>query len=139
MSLGTYDVHTSTDKQFHRYDTNVISDPLSWFREASPWGESVAAPCTVLEYLWAYPMQGMRPYIGESVGLFGAIEIGFEHGPFLMNRDYRRISKVLCVGQSPQTEYVWYETDAFNSKNERVANLLMQSRAMKASSPEYTG
>lgn len=139
MSLGTYDVHTSTDKQFHRYDTNVISDPLSWFREASPWGESVAAPCTVLEYLWAYPMQGMRPYIGESVGLFGAIEIGFEHGPFLMNRDYRLISKVLCVGQSPQTEYVWYETDAFNSKNERVANLLMQSRAMKASSPEYTG
>jgi len=138
MSLGTYDVHTSPDKQFHRYDTNVISDPLSWYREASPWGEPVAAPCTVLEYLWAYPMEGLQPYVGESVGLFGAIEIGFEHGPFLMNRDYRLTSKVICVGQSPQTEYVWYETEAFNGDDERVATLLMQSRAMKASSPEYS-
>lgn len=137
LSLGSYDAHTSTDKQFHRYDTGVISDPLPWYREASPWGESVAAPCTVLEYLWAYPMQGMRPHVGESVGLFGAIEIGFEHGPFLMNHDYHLTSEVLCVGQSPQTEYVWYETHAFNAGGERVATLLMQSRVMKASSPAY--
>ena len=137
MSLGTYDVHTTTEKQFHRYDTKVISDPLSWYREASPWGEPVAAPCTVLEFLWAYPTKGLQPYVGESVGLFGAIEIGFEHGPFLMNRDYRLTSEVICVGQSPQTEYVWYETQAFNDDGERVATLLMQSRSMKASSPEY--
>jgi hypothetical protein len=139
MSLGEYDIHTSPNKQFQRYDTNVISDPLSWYREASPWGGPVAAPCTILEYLWAYPMQGLRPFIGESVGLFGAIEVGFEHGPFLMNHDYRLTSKVLCVGQSPQTEYVWYETHASNSENERVATMLMQSRVMKASSPEYAG
>lgn len=137
MSLGTYDIHTLPDKQFQRYDAEVISDPLPWYRDASPWGEPVAAPCTVLEYLWAYPMQGMRPYVGESVGLFGAIEIGFEHGPLLMNNDYRLTSTVLCVGQSPQTEYVWYETHALNGLGERVVTLLMQSRVMKASSPEY--
>ena len=81
---------------------------------------------------------GLAPYVGESVGLFGAIEIGFEHGPFLMNRDYRLVSRVVSVGQSPQTEYVWYETDAYDQQEKRVARLFMQSRAMKASSPEYS-
>ncbi len=137
LSLGTYAVHTATDKQFHRFDTGVISDPLDWYRHASPWGEPVAAPCTVLEFLWAYPMEGMRPYIGEAVGLFGAIEVGFQHGPLLMNTDYRLTSSVVCVGQSPQTEYVWYETHAFNDRDQRVATLLMQSRVMKASSTAY--
>ncbi len=137
MSLGEYDVHTSPEKQFQRFDTNVISDPIPWYRESSPWGEPVAAPCTVIEFLWGVPMAGLRPYVGDSVGLFGAIEIGFEHGPFLMNRDYHLISTVICVGQSPQAEYVWYETHALNQKNEKVASMLMQSRVMKASSPEY--
>jgi hypothetical protein len=136
MSLGEYDVFANTDKQFKRYDTKVISDPLPWYRESSPWAEVVAAPCTIIEYLWAYPMQGMQPHIGESVGLFGAIEIGFVR-PFLMNRHYHLSSKVLCVGQSPQTEYVWYETTATNADGAAVACLRMQSRVMKASSTAY--
>ena len=69
--------------------------------------------------------------------MFGAIEIGYEHGPFLLNHDYHLTSEVLCVGQSPQTEYVWYETKAFNADGNLTATLLMQSRAMKASAPEY--
>ena len=136
MSLGEYDVIANTDKQFKRYDTHVISDPMIWYRESSPWGEVVAAPCTIIEYLWAYPMQGMQPYVGESVGLFGAIEIGFAR-PFLMNRPYHLSSKVICVGHSPQTEYVWYETTATNEGGEMVACMRMQSRVMKASSPTY--
>tara|TARA_B100000900_G_scaffold399289_1_gene401664 strand:- start:24 stop:875 length:852 start_codon:yes stop_codon:yes gene_type:complete len=137
LSLGEYDVHTSPVKQFERFDSQVISDPLDWYRHGSPWGEPVAAPATVIEFLWAYPMQGMRPYLGEMVGLFGAIEISFHSGPLLMNRDYRLTSKVLCVGQSPQTEYVWYETEAFDYEGAKVATMLMQSRCMKASSPAY--
>ena len=82
-------------------------------------------------------MQGMQPYIGDAVGLFGAIEIGFAKGPLLMNNTYRLESEVICVGQSPQTEYVWYETHAFDARNDRVATLLMQSRVMKASSAAY--
>jgi len=137
LSLGEYDVHTSPAKQFERFDSQIISDPLDWYRHESPWGEPVAAPATVIEFLWAYPMQGMSPYLGEMVGLFGAIEIGFHGSPLLMNRDYRLVSKVLCVGQSPQTEYVWYETEAFDLQGAKVATMLMQSRCMKASSPAY--
>ncbi len=137
LSLGTYDVVATTDKQFQRYDTGVISDPLPWYRTDSPWGGVVAAPCTIIEYLWAYPMQGLTPYVGESVGLFGAIEIGFVNGPFLMDQPYRIESEVVCVGQSPQTEYVWYDTVAKNPAGDVVATLRMQSRSMKASSPAY--
>ena len=137
MSLGQYDVFATPDKQFRRYDSQVISDPMTWYRDTSPWGDVVAAPCTIIEFLWAYPMQGLRPYVGESVGLFGAIEIGYENGPFLLNRHYRLQSEVICVGQSPQTEYVWYETTAQNEAGEIVAKMRMQSRSMKASSPAY--
>ncbi len=137
LSLGSYDILASADKQFERYDSNVISDPLPWYREGSPWGDVVAAPCTVIEYLWGTPMQGLQPLVGESVGLFGAIEIGFVNGPMLLNRRYHLDSEVICVGQSPQTEYVWYKTTATDENGTLVATLRMQSRAMKASSPAY--
>jgi hypothetical protein len=137
MSLGEYDVFASPDKQFERYDQGLISDPMSWYREPSPWGEVIAAPCTIIQYLWGYPIKTLDPYIEGSVGLFGAIEIGFSNGPFLLNRNYHLESEVICVGQSPQTEYVWYETHASNEAGERVATMLMQGRSMKASSATY--
>ncbi len=137
MSLGEYDVLASPDKQFERYDQGLISDPLPWYREASPWGEVVAAPCTIIQYLWGYPIKTLDPYIEGSVGLFGAIEIGYTNGPFLLNRNYHLKSEVICVGQSPQTEYVWYETQAFNEAGDLVATMRMQGRSMKASSPAY--
>lgn len=138
LSLGEYDVFTSPEKQFKRFDTKVISDPLDWYRHGSPWGECVAAPCTILEYLWAYPMQGMRQHVGEDyVGLFGAMEVDHVNGPFLMNRDYHLVSEVVSVGQSPQTEIVWYETKAFDQSGTEVVRLFMQSRVMKASAAAY--
>ena len=45
--------------------------------------------------------------------------------------------EVVCVGQSPKTEYVWYDQHAFDETGVHVATLRMQSRAMKASSPLY--
>jgi hypothetical protein len=137
MSLGEYDVLTDPEKQFERYDNNLISDPLTWYREPSPWGEPVAAPCTIVQYLWGYPIKTLDPYIQGSVGLFGAIEIGYTNGPFLLNRKYHLSSKVICVGQSPQTEYVWYETEAYNDAGDLVVTMRMQGRSMKASSEAY--
>ena len=100
LSLGEYDVHTAPTRQFERFDANLISDPLDWYRHESPWGEPVAAPATVLEFLWAYLAQGMRIYLGEMVGLFGAAEIAFHNGLPFMNRDYHLVSKVLCGSKS---------------------------------------
>lgn len=137
MSLGTYEVTATTDKLFGLYDAGLISDPLPWYRESSPWGDVIAPPSTLLQFLWAYPMQGLAPFVGESVGLFGAIEVGQVNGPFVMNRPYTIAGEVVCVGQSPQTEYVWYDATAKDANGDIVAVMRMQSRAMKASSPAY--
>ena len=83
------------------------------------------------------PKMTLNPYIQGSVGLFGAIEIGYTNGPFLLNRNYHLKGEVICVGQSPQTEYVWYETTATNEDGELVATMRMQGRSMKASSAAY--
>lgn len=139
MSLGSYDVIATTDKQFQRYDANLISDPLSWYRESSPWGDPVAAPCTILEFLWGSAMKGLGPLVEDSTGLFGAMEIGYSNGPFIMGQRYKIESEVVCVGQSPKTEYVWYDSTAKNELGDLVATLRIQSRAMKASSPLYEG
>lgn len=138
MSLGVYDVQATTERQFELYDAGLISDPLPWYREESPWGDVIAPPSTLLEFLWAYPMKGLAPYVGESVGLFGAIEVGQVHGPFVLNRPYQIEGEVVCVGQSPQTEFVWYDSTARNEAGDVVATMRMQSRAMKASSPAYS-
>lgn len=139
LSLGSYDVTTSTGKQFERFDAELISDPLPWYRsaEGSPFGEVLAAPVTLIQYLYGYPIKALTPLIGESVGLFSAIEIGFEQGPFLFDRNYRIESEVVEVGQSPQTEFVWYDSVAYNEQDWVVARMRMQSRAMKNSSPAY--
>ncbi len=137
LSLGHYEVEATPEKQFERYDKGLISDPLPWYRNSSPWGDVVACPATFIEYLWGYPMQRLGQLVGESVGLFGAIEIGTTHGPFLLGRRYSIDSEVVCVGQSPQTEYVWYDSVARDEGGREVAHMRMQSRAMKNSSPAY--
>ncbi len=137
MSLGEYEVYASPNKQHESYDRGLISDPMSWYRDASPWGDVVAAPSAIIQYLWGNPIRALEPYIEGSVGLFGAIEIGYTHGPFLLNRNYRLTSEVICVGQSPRTEYVWYETHAYNEPAQLVATMRMQGRSMKASSAAY--
>ena len=137
MSLGDYEVVADPSKQFSRFDQSLISDPLPWYREASPWGEPVGAPCTLVEYLWGSAMRGLGPLVEESTGLFSAMEIVHVNGPFLMNQPYRIQCEVVCVGQSPKTEFVWYDQHAFNEQGVHVASLRMQSRAMKASSKLY--
>jgi hypothetical protein len=137
MSLGSYDIVATTDLQFERYDKNLISDPMTWYRESSPWGDPVAAPCTILQFLWGNAMRGLGPLVEESTGLFGAMEVSYTNGPFIMGNKYRIDCEVVCVSQSPKTEIVWYDSHAYNENGDHVVTLRIQSRAMKASSPLY--
>lgn len=137
MSLGTYDIVATTDKQFERFDKNLISDPLSWYRTESPWGNPVAAPCTIFEFLWGNAMIGLGPLVEDCTALFGAMEISYSNGPFIMGNRYRIECDVVSVGQSPKTETVWYDGHAYDEEGNHIVTLRIQSRAMKASSPLY--
>ncbi|MDH5738134.1 MAG: hypothetical protein OEZ23_07465 [Gammaproteobacteria bacterium] len=133
MILSDKTVHLSTDRQYQRFDAGLISDPLDFYRTGSHWGGIIACPSTLVEYMWGVPMEGTRNKLGSAVGLFGAIEIGQVNGPVLMNKDYHLKSHVVSLGQSPKTEYFWFDSSLSNEELGQVATFRMQLRFMKPS------
>jgi len=119
-------------KQFQRFDAGILSDPIDAYRSGERFGEPIAAPCTFVQYMWGPPTQAMTAFVPDgAVGLFGAIDIGHANGPFLLNQDYRIRSEVVSLGQSPKTEYVWFDTTAEDTNGTLVATFRMQLRFMK--------
>ncbi|MCB1693744.1 MAG: hypothetical protein KDI19_13330, partial [Pseudomonadales bacterium] len=68
-----------------------------------------------------------------GVGLFGAIEIQHLSGPVHADTDYDCTATVLALGETPKTEYLWYETRLTDKSGKDVAGMLMMLRFMKAS------
>jgi hypothetical protein len=77
------------------------------------------------------------PNAKRAIGLFGAIEIRHHNGPIYLDTEYQVLGEVVAVGESPQTEYIWYDTRALDRSGRVVASMRMQQRWMKASSPLY--
>ena len=118
---------------------DVITEPLEWYRGDSPWGGPVASPATIVHFLYAHPARVIGRNAGKAVGLFGAIEVRHVNGPLVLDETYRIGGEIVAVGESPKTEYVWFESYADTLDGKRVAEMRMQLRWMKASSPLYTG
>ena len=112
----------------------VITEPMSWYTGASPWGGAVANPGLVVHLLTqAQRHMGLR---GGAVGLYGGIEVRHVRGPVLMEHDYDVAATILATGQTPKTEYVWYEARALEpGETKPIATMTMMLRFMKASSP----
>lgn len=130
------EVAMPSDHQQERLD--VITEPLEWYDGSSPWGGPVASPATVVHYLYGHPARVIGSKAGQAVGLFGAIEIRHKSGPLVLDETYRVGGEIVAVGSSPKTEYVWFESHADTADGRRVAEMRMQLRWMKASSPLYT-
>ncbi|MGH2758573.1 MAG: hypothetical protein ACRDKJ_03310 [Actinomycetota bacterium] len=123
----------------HQLDRlGVITEPLEWYSNDSPWGGPVASPATLVHYLYFHPARVIGRKAGNAVGLFGAIEVRHVNGPLVLDRRYKVGGEILAVGESPKTEYVWFESYADTPDGERVAEMRMQLRWMKASSSLYT-
>ena len=128
------DVRLSPEAQAERM--KVITEPLEWYTEPSPWGESIATPAAMVQLLHQKSIATMRGKLGPAVGLFGAIELRNINGPVLVGRQYRASGHVVTLGQSPKTEYMWFES-ALDEHGKRIAEMRMLLRFMKASSPRY--
>jgi hypothetical protein len=115
----------------------VITEPLDWYTRPSPWGGAIAAPAAMVQLLHQKPIATLRGKLGAAVGLFGAIELRNIDGPVLVDHPYRATGHVLALGQSPKTEYMWFETALDEGDGKRVAEMRMLLRFMKASSPLY--
>ena len=130
------DIEAGLKHQLDRLE--VITEPLDWYSSDSPWGGPVASPATVVHYLYTHPARVIGRKADNAVGLFGAIEVRHVNGPLVLDRQYRVGGQILAVGESPKTEYVWFESYAATPDGERVAEMLMQLRWMKASSKLYS-
>jgi hypothetical protein len=115
----------------------VITEPLDWYFKPSPWGDAIATPATMVQLLYAQSIATLRGKLGQAVGLFGAIELRNINGPVLVEHPYRVGGSIVALGQSPRTEYMWFETALNEADGKRVAEMRMLLRFMKASSPKY--
>jgi len=114
----------------------VITDPLPWYEGDSPWGSGLATPCHMVDIMRAAGdtyLLNVRQ--ADAVPLYGAIEIQNVNGPVFAGEAYRCGGTVVAVGQSPKTEYIWYDAYLDDAHGKRVAEMRMMYRFMKASSP----
>lgn len=111
------------------------TEPLPEYRDASVFGERVAAPAVAIDALRA--VEGpLFQTDGRHVGMFGAIEFECLGRPVFLDHDYLADGRILALGESPKTEIAWYESilrDAADGAP--VARLIMMTRLLKASSP----
>jgi hypothetical protein len=115
----------------------VITEPLEWYTKPSPWGGAIATPATMVQLLYSQSIATLRGKLGRAVGLFGAIELRNINGPALVEHPYRVSGSIVALGQSPKTEYMWFETALNEAAGKCVAEMRMLLRFMKASSPLY--
>jgi hypothetical protein len=109
---------------------DMLTEPLDWYRDASPWGPPIACPSVAVDTLWAPFERRLRGTVGRAVGLYGAIELAFDRGPLVVGADYALHGRIVTVSDSPRTEIFWAETEASDERG-RVATLLMMIRLLK--------
>jgi len=68
----------------------------------------------------------------------GGIELRYVQGPVLLDTEYLLEGRAFAAGQTPRTEYLWYESTLSDpTGSDDIAAMLMMLRFMKASSPLY--
>ena len=132
-------LRTEPNRQVQLLDNGLVTEPLDWYRGDSPWGGAVVCPQQQVHVLYGAAVAHIGRVVaknGSSVGLFGAIELANHNGPLQLDREYAVGGRILAVGESPKTEYTWFEVTASDAGTP-ITTMLMQLRWMKASSPLY--
>jgi hypothetical protein len=111
----------------------VITERLDWYTGASPWGGPIVGPGLVVHMMVA-AQANIDLARARAVGLYGAIEVRHLRGPVFADHDYEITGQILAIGQTPKTEYLWWET-VMRDGDADVASMIMMLRFMKASSP----
>ena len=70
-----------------------------------------------------------------AVGFYGGTEIVLRAGPIRADVAYRKTGRVVCVGASPKTEFMWFDSELHDEAGGLVAEMRHMTRWMKVSSP----
>jgi acyl dehydratase len=125
--------------------TGALNEVMDWYVGATPWGEPIAALNTTSALMFRLLVgDGERhhhdcisPFIGDTLAMFGAFELAFHQGPVFFDRPYEVEGRVVGVGDSPKTEYLWWDAVTRDEKGETVVTMRHLLRFLKASSSLY--
>ncbi|WP_372784293.1 hypothetical protein [Phenylobacterium sp.] len=145
QSLGEAEMTLTWKEQEALIESGVNNEPMDWYRGASPWGGSIASVGGTAALMYRLLTgDGVRhhhdrisPHIGDASAMFGAFEIVYQRGPVFLDRPYRVEGRVVGVGESPKTEYLWWDAAASDETGAVVARMRHLFRLIKASSPLY--
>jgi hypothetical protein len=143
--LGRLERLARREEQDAAIANGSLNEPLSWYQETSPWGAPIASIGTTASLMFRllvgdgnrHHHDRISPHIGNVSGMFGAFEIAYENGPVFLDRPYTVAGTVLGVGESPKTEYLWWDAKAIDEQGTVVARMRHLLRFIKASSPLY--
>jgi hypothetical protein len=143
--LGRVERQARRDEQDSAIANGSLNEPLTWYQERSPWGAPIASIGSTASLMFrilvgdgnAHHHDRISPHIGDVSGMFGALEIAYENGPVFLDRPYTVEGTVLGVGESPKTEYLWWDAKTTDAKGIVVARMRHLLRFIKASSPLY--
>jgi hypothetical protein len=125
-------------------DSGSMNEPLDWYLGESPWGGPIASVTSTAGMMYRHLTGGeeegywrLSDAIGSASGMFGAFEVVYVDGPVFLDRPYTVSGKVVGVGESPKTEYVWWDAETRDESGRLVARMRHLLRYLKASSPLY--
>lgn len=145
QSLGRVAMRASQAEQEAGFASGSLNEPIAWYRDASPWGGPIASVGTTASLMFrllvgdgtGHHHERIAPTVGDASGMFGAFEIAYVNGPVFLERDYLVEGVALGVGESPKTEYLWWDATARDAGGRTVARMRHLLRFLKASSPLY--
>ena len=143
--LGRTQLTAQQSFQDQLLKTRALSEVMDWYVSPSPWGPPIAslnAASAMMFRLLVGDGEGhhhdrISPHLGDTLALFGAFEIAFHRGPVFLDRPYEVEGRVVGVGDSPKTEYLWWDATARDERGETVVTMRHLLRFLKATSPLY--
>ena len=143
--LGRLPLTAQSSFQDQLLKTGALNEVLDWYVGPSPWGAPIASLNATSAMMFRllvgdgerHHHDRISPHLGDTLAMFGAFEIAFHRGPVFLDRPYEVEGRVVGVGDSPKTEYLWWDATARDGHGETVVTMRHLLRFLKASSPLY--
>ena len=142
LELPPVTVSPAGGDQRARVTSGLMTAPLEWYVDRSPWGGAVCSPLTVSRMMTGDVMNPLGKLTGNVVPLYGALEMRILNGPLMLDDDYLVSAVLTDVSETPKTEIFWCDIEARRAADPGagpVASFTMMARILKASSPLYAG
>jgi len=143
--LGRLELTAQQAFQDQLLKTGALNEVLDWYVGPSPWGTPIASLNATSAMMFRllvgdgerHHHDRISPHLGDTLAMFGAFEIAFHRGPVFLDRPYEVEGRVVGVGDSPKTEYLWWDATARDERGQTVVTMRHLLRFLKATSPLY--